>query len=265
MLKHWHVAIVVLGLAGVGSAQEVGKQQASGGAEKKQEGGKGGELTDAKEILKKADEATKKVKMVRYQAEAMGTGASESQMPKAKGTAVMGGEKSEQGLGKFRFEVKGVPPGSKDEVEVTAGSDADKFWVMDAKNKTVHEDIDPAVMGRMGGIATSIAMREFVHPNPFGDEINGDKQELRGTRDIRGEKCYEIFVQYKGGQGAATWWFSVKDFLPRRVDREFPRGGGAKVTLTVELGELTVDPTFTTDPFKVVVPDGYKKTDEPAP
>lgn len=262
MLKHCLIAMVVLGLATATVAQTAGQAGAAG---KREDGAKAGDMTDAKEILKKADEATKKVKLVRYKAEATGTGASESRMPKAKGTAIMGGDKSEQGMGKFRFEVKGMAPGSKDEVETTVGSDGDKFWVIDVKNKTVHEDIDPAVLGRQGNIASSIAMREFVHPNPFGDEINGDKQELKGTKDIHGEKCYEILVQYKGGQGAATWYFSGKDFLPRRVDREFPAGGGGKVTLTVELSELTLDPAFTTDPFKVVVPEGYKKTDEPAP
>src|SRR5688500_17978098 len=51
--------------------------------------GLGAELTDAKEVLKKADEAARKVESVSYTAKARSTGWLESRAPSAEGSAVL--------------------------------------------------------------------------------------------------------------------------------------------------------------------------------
>ena len=43
--------------------------------------------------------------------------------------------------------------------------------------------------------------------------------ELKGSKKISGEDCYEIHVVYASENAPeATWYFSKKDFLPRRVE-----------------------------------------------
>ena len=77
--------------------------------------------------------------------------------------------------------------------------------------------------------------------------------------------CWQIQVVYRPNL-EAVWFFSKKDYLPRRVERinTNPSGErGAAPQLTV--AELKLDPKFKDDPYKLVVPEGYEKTDEFAP
>ena len=85
----------------------------------------------------------------------------------------------------------------------------------------------------------------------------------KGITKIGDEECYEINVVYARSQGEATWFFSKKDFLPRRVDRVVTRqAGGEKATTQLIVTDLVVNPKFPDDPFKLVVPEGYAKTDK---
>ena len=74
-----------------------------------------------------------------------------------------------------------------------------------------------------------------------------------------------MLVKFKGGN-EADWYFSKKDSLPRRVDRYQPsESGGERTALILTLSQVTPNPSFVQDPFKVVVPEGFKKTDDFAP
>lgn len=230
-----------------------------------QDTGKGkGELTDAVEILKKADEATKAVKTIKYEATAKGLGASESRAGVVEGTVVLVGWTG-GGPEKWFYDVKMSQPGSTDTRQAQAGSDGDTFFLVDVREKKAYEDIDPAVLGTLGGVMRrGITMAEFVHPTPFSDEINGEKHELKGVTDVAGEKCYEIVVKYAGTPQEAHWFFSTTDLLPRRVDRWFePRAerGGAQLIIT----KLWVDPKLEERQFKLVLPEGFEKIDDFAP
>ncbi len=225
---------------------------------------KSGDLTDPVEILKKADAACKALNSVQYTATVQGSGAAESRMGKSTGTVVLKGRTS-SGAAQYRYEAKLEEPGSSDVNDITVGSDGKTYFLIDAKAKKVYEDIDPAVVGTAGRRARGLNMGEYLHPEPFSDEINGKKQDLKGTTKVGDEDCYEVNVEYSQAGLEATWFFSKKDFLPRRVDRRFqaPTGekGGTQLTVT----KLTVDPKLDKDPFKLVVPEGFTKIDDFAP
>lgn len=222
----------------------------------------GEELKDAKEILIKVDEATKKLQAVRYSASSKGTGGLESRAPAIEGTVVLVGKSEDGGPKKFRVEAKGKRPESSETVEFTAGADGATFFVVDPKNKTVYEDIDRGVLGSFGRMAQALVVLEFCHPKPFSDEIEADTQELLPDKKIGSEDCYQVRVVYKGGQGESIWCFSKKDFLPRGRERVSKTPEGRFV---YELTALTADPKVPDDAFKASVPEGFKKTDEYAP
>ena len=72
-------------------------------------------------------------------------------------------------------------------------------------------------------------MAEYIHPRPFSDEINAEKAVMKGTTKVGDEECYQIHVVYRNARGAeAMWYFSKKDFLPRRVDRIRPGQDGGQ-------------------------------------
>jgi len=225
---------------------------------------KPGDLTDAVEILKKADAACKAVDFIQYTANVKGEGAAEKFVPKASGTAVLK-DWGKNGPAQYRFEAKIEKPGSSDVAEVTVGSDGKTYFLIDAKEKKVYEDVDPTVVGTAGRGAGMLTMAEFVHPEPFSDEIKGFKQELKDSAKIGDEDCYQVHVTYTDGGQEAAWYFSKKDFLPRRVDRfrKMPTGETGSTSLVVT--KLTVDPKIDKDPFKLVVPEGFTKIDDFAP
>ncbi len=226
---------------------------------------KSADLTEPVEILKKADAACKAVEFIQFTASVEGSGAAESRVGKASGTVTLKGRKSGGGPEQGRYEAKLQSPGSSDVTEVTVGSDGKTYFLIDAKAKKVYEDIDPAVVGTAGRNVRALTMGEYFHPEPYSDEINGKKQELKGTTKVGDEDCYEVNVEYSQPGVEATWFFSKKDFLPRRVDRRFQTPTGEKGGTQLIVTKLTLNPKIDKDPFKLVVPEGFTKIDDFAP
>ncbi len=227
--------------------------------------GNTGALTDPTEILKKADDASKAVKFVKYTAEFKATGGDASRTPSVEGTVVLNGLKNGRPE-KWHYDLKARLPGSEETRHVVAGTNGDEYFVLDSEKKIAYVDIDPAVLGSAGRYVQSATMLEYVHETPFTDEINGEKKELKGTTKIGDEECYEIYVKYAGQGQEANWFFSKKDFLPRRVDRKFAAREGAEPNVRqLTVTSLTVDPKFDNDPFKFELPEGYTKSDDFAP
>ena len=219
----------------------------------------------AVEILKKVDAATKAVKLVSYHASLQTTEWLASRVPAVEGKVIIAGECPDARPERFRYEYKFTLQESDETKEVTTGSDGDIIFLIDPSVKTVYADIDPAVVGSDGRVGQFLAMVEYCHSTPFKDEIGAERLSLKGTTMIGGEECHEIHVVYAVGRQEATWFFSTKDFLPRRVDRIRTNREGEKASSQLTLSDVVVDPKFKTDPFKLVVPDGFTKTDEFAP
>lgn len=215
------------------------------------------------EILRKADAATKAVQAVSYDVTVKGTGALERIVPEVTGKVVLSGRTGD-GINRFLIEIEGKTADGRS-VEGTVGYDGNEFFKLDPRTRTAYVDIDDYVLGGARRLVALLALREFVHPTPFSEEINGDRRELKGVKKVGDEECYEIRVVYAGGRHEATWYFSKQDFLPRRVDRvrQIPTGGSGVIVVT--LTSLKVNPILDASTFKAQIPDGWTKTDEPTP
>jgi outer membrane protein assembly factor BamB len=225
----------------------------------------GGELTDPVEILKRVDAAAEAVTTVKYNVVLEGTGPAKAQVGSLKAAVVAAG--FADGLPeRFIVEAEALTPGSTQPVRVTGGSDGDIYFVIDHQNKKAHVDLELRVMGSFARPILNGVMREFHVPTPFGDEINAKKQELRGSKQIGGEECYEVHVVYAGERAAeSTWYFSKKDFLPRARHYWFTTSSGEKGGALVTLTDVIVDPQLPPDAFKLKLPPAYTQTDEFAP
>ncbi len=260
MIRNFSLTAFCLLLTSVTFAQDSGTKKDEGDKAAKSESGATDEAT---EILKKADEACKAVKSVKYTASGLGTGINEARVPKTEGTVILSGYKNGRPE-KFRYEVKAQRAGSAETIAATIGSDGNEYYAIDPAKKVAYVDIDPAVLGGFQRIGTTVTMVEFVHEAPFSDEINAEKKELKGSTKVGDEDCFEVYVKYSNQGQEANWFFSKKDYLPRRVDRKFTRGeevGGTQIIVT----SLTVDPKSDKDPLKFELPDGYTKSDDFAP
>lgn len=222
---------------------------------------------DPVEILKKADAATKAVQNVGYKATLSATGPAAARSPSGHGSVLLSQPENPDGaLGKYKIEARMQMPNSSEVREITIGGDGEDFFLIDSANKIAYQDMDPAVIGRAGQMALALVMREYSHPTPFSDEINADKAELEAITKIGDVDCYQIRVIYAGGRGEAVWYFSTKDFLPRRLDRIFKQPGNDEGSSTqLVLTELTVDPKLAGDAFKLALPEGFTLSDDFAP
>jgi hypothetical protein len=226
---------------------------------------KTGDMTDPVAILKKVDAAARAVKAVKYDVVTATTGALVGRAATAEAAYIVTGFLN-NGPEKFFCDAKVKVPSASEPVRLTGGTDNNMFFVIDHRNKKAYEDIDPAVMGAAAGVFRQIGMIEFIHPTPFSDEINGKSQELKGTEKIEGEECYVVHVVYQAPQAPqATWYFSKKDFLPRRRVDEWALPTGEKGTMTRTVKNLVVDPKLDENTFKLKLPEGYTKTDDFAP
>jgi len=226
-------------------------------------GKKDGELTDAKAVLLRVSEALKNTPMVSYRAEYKVTGWATAFVPNMEGLIIIG-QLSEHKIQRYHCELKVQIEGSSEVREFTAGSDGENFYVIDPKTKTAHEDIDPGVLGANGWAISQIMIPEFGAPDALEKLLKSAKLEIKGEKKIGEEDCVELRIQADDPQDA-VWTVSKKDFLPRRITAVFKNGEGVESSTALDLSDFKMNPMFVKSPFKLVVPEGYKKTDDFAP
>ncbi|MEE8170511.1 MAG: TlpA disulfide reductase family protein [Phycisphaerae bacterium] len=211
------------------------------------------EDVDLAKLLKQVDEATKAVHAVTYHAEFFGEGEAKDMVPRLSGT-VCGKAGPTERENKLRFEGTVHEPKSDDAREFFMATDGKTIYAIDKAKKSFRYGPMSAARDVSGGVqATALFMREFFHPTPFSDEINGDS-EHEGTKKIGDVECDVVFVRYSGQDAKARWYFGREDHLPRRVDRI--RGDGA---LVLEVTKLDSSPGLSQSTFRLEAPPGYEE------
>ena len=226
---------------------------------------------DAIEILEKVDKATKAVRAVEYTGRLEGKAAAESRTLLVEGTVLLSGwvETSKEPLRgvpkRYRCDIATTDPHSGKTRRLTIGADGESFYLIDHDARKVFTGPTPDVLGSISRPAVALWLREFIHPEPFSDEINGDDQMLTGSKRIGDEDCHEIHIIYENAIGEAFWWFSKRDFLPRGVQRVMNTPAGERAIQQWQITNLVADPKLGEDAFKLVIPDGYEKAKGNAP
>lgn len=216
------------------------------------------EMSEAMMILTKVDEACKAVQAIRYEVKTMGTGSMADRAARVEATYLLSGW-GERGPEKYRIELK-EHIGTRLTCHGIAAFDGKTYSFVDHRNRTAAEGDGDKVLGGARRKLGGGLMMEYLAPEPFRDELNGKSQELRGSKDIGGEDCFEIHVVYNTpDSNEATWYFSKKDYLPRgRIDHV--KQGNATGTVEKMVTNLVANPEITNDSFSMTVPDGYGVT-----
>lgn len=215
---------------------------------------------DPKAIVQKSAEAISKLKVVSYDLEYKVSGFFEMWAPNLTGPVVMGKESPDHAK-RFFCKLKFQKPGSSDATEVTAGADGTTYYLIDDKTKTVHADIDSQVLGKNGDTISMTLIREFGMAKPFEDALkSGDMKYVREVK-VDGHDCRVISFRSSAATPELEWYFSKEDSLLRGT-RFAMKNQGSEGAGEAILHNLKVDPKLDKDPFALVVPSGYKKTDE---
>ncbi len=218
---------------------------------------------DAIAVLKKTEAALKNVKTASYTAGFRGTNWVASRVPNVEGIATIG-TRNQWDIDPFSCEVKITEKDSEGTLSFTAGSNGDTYFLIDSKAKTVYEDMDPLVLGTHSRNIQRVLAREFAMPNPFADAYKAGTVQMKDTAEINGEPCYVVYTEGKEPP-AMTYYIAKKDYLLRRIVRTYKNGEGETGTTELTISHLKVNPSFVRDPFAVIVPKGFKKTDDFAP
>jgi hypothetical protein len=218
---------------------------------------------DAKAIVKRAADALARVQIASYQLDYKTTGWMSAFFPNYRGPVMVGKDTANKAQ-RFKCTITVEPSNSSEVREVTAGADGDVFFIIDTKTRTVHADIDPGVLGKDMWVVQFSVLREFALSNPFEDALKSGEFRLEEARRVDGEDCFAVWIK-PSTDPPATWYFAKKDFLPRRVSYAAKNEKGEESVSEMTLGRLVIIPQPDKDPFAIVVPEGYKKTDDFAP
>lgn len=232
----------------------------------------GADEPDPREILKKADAATKAVKAVSYDAEYYGIGDLATRFGRIQGSVqarandrgfwgqLFGG--ASRG---YAMHIKGVRTALDSETAFPfdVATDGKQIASIEEKKKLFIKGQLPGASSLLQP-AQKLFMIEYLHPTPFNDEVTGKVAKYEGTKEIGGVRCDVIFVVYRN-DSESRWYFGRDDSLPRRVDRISTRRDveGAGV---LSISNLDVNPDFDAYTFLPKCPQGYEQRgyDEPA-
>ena len=218
---------------------------------------------DPREILKRAADEMKKVQCVSYTAEYDSTTWLKAFVSKVSGTVILGQEK-EYELVEFYCDVTLRPNKSEEESRFQAGSNGDTFFLIDPKTKTMYQDMDQAVLGSHSREIQRVVLRDFSSPEPLKELLESETVESRGTQTVDDQLCHKVYIKTDDGR-ERIWSFSVRDFLPRHVERLWKNRKDELGSTLLTLTNLKVNPKLDGRPFNPAVPPGYTKTDDFAP
>ena len=219
---------------------------------------------DVDEILKNADEATKALNEVSYEAEFHAEGAIAERMPQVRGKAMakeakkgLIGSMLGGGANLMHFKGKYKAPGMDEETEFDSACDGKSVYAVDFAQKVLTHGKFPEAQ-RILFPGMRLFMQEYVHATPFSDEINAQSAKHEGVKKVGDVDCDVIYVNYSEGV-QARWFFSKEDHLPRRVERivinEEGEEEGALITV---VKNLNTKPGLSDADFRLEAPEGFK-------
>jgi outer membrane lipoprotein-sorting protein len=220
--------------------------------------------TRATDILEAADAATRRIKSIKYTLHVQRVDVPDNQASKMSGTVIMSGWK-DGAPAKFRYEVVTRPGGGTETAKVIVGYDGAQYWALNMRDKKAFAGETMESIGIYQLLVQFFPVTEFVFPSPFGDELNAPKKEYLGPDKVGGEQCQKVYVAYQNPRQKATWYFSTKDHLPRRVDRMITDPDGATLTRSSVITDLVVDPELPDDVFTLVIPSEFVKLNGAVP
>lgn len=205
------------------------------------------------DVLRAADEATRRMRSVRYDAVLEGTGARAIRVPVTTGSVTL--VRTDERIPDVR--VEGVQYAVR---ELQGEETAFLGVIKEGIARRIDHERRILIRGGSGlrslDAGFNLIPREFNHPAPFEDEMNAGNATLEGRAFVHDALCDVVLVQYDFG-ARARWYFGAEDHLLRRVERIRPvdeEYGAIVLTLMNVETDIEVSP----ETFEVAVPDGYQ-------
>jgi len=214
---------------------------------------------DVTKIVQQADEATRKCESVTYDFRLMALEGALKPIPTVTGQvkAIMGEDMETSPYWVVVDNPNTDGPTGSNPITAMA-CDATNAYLMDYQQKTLLWAPMDGDGANLMNAPRRYMMIEYVHPEPFADELKGDSLKLEGTKKIGEVECDVVHVVYAMGQGEAVWYFGQADHLPRRVDRT-----GSEFAL--ELTNVNAKVKLKAEQLALKAPEGFATTEYKAP
>lgn len=213
-------------------------------------------MDDAREIMTKANDVVRSLRTVSYDVEAYVGSPQDPQALKVVGSvSIWCGDR--QSAGKYRVDVEIHAKNVAVDGKLTVASNGELLFALHHTEKTFQQARSTAEMPMITQFTAPAILPEFLHPRPFGDELNGSI-ELVGSEDIAGEACYKILVRYERGGETAVWWIGKSDLVPRRAEKSVGSESNILKQVTT-LSKLRANVDLNDELFVLSPPEGYTR------
>lgn len=222
---------------------------------------------DAKTLLTQSAEAIRNVKGISYKSKLYGLGALKPIMD-GEGDVKQIRPTTENKVSAIW--VKGsVAEIGKGKTSVLVMTNGRTIRWQDDPSNTVYERpaYDRNDAARVLGLGSQVVLAEFKDPAPMNKELGAPELKITGDESIHGENCKVVVASWDSGMRSTTYWISVNDKLPRKV--ELSHGGNnpdpeKRLAKGTEVWDLKLLPTLTDTQLTIPVPSGYKEDKQEA-
>lgn len=242
--------------------------------------GIGADTRDARQVIRSAAQAVRKIRNVSYKASYQGTGAFSTHTQTVTGDVAM--ERLNPGNPfKAKFAARGefIQTGSDDLQNFHTTFDGVIISRLRPKERALMQkklqDNDPAerslgfVTSFFGGGPYQSIMFEWIADEPLTAQSQAAIADYEGRTIVDNVLCHVVYVEYtrQARPVRERWYFGIKDDLPRKFEELAVDAKERHGAYVLTLSGLRVNNTFDNSMFKIAVPNGYavKSYEPPTP
>lgn len=136
-------------------------------------------------------------------------------------------------------------------------------WLDAAKNTLFERPMADSQASEEVGSSKIISVPEMTGADNFDSFLQFPKVTIEGQEKVNGEICDKV-VAYPSPDRFITWYISVADRLPRRLEQGTGEGEN-RIALITDISDLKVGEKFTAKDFELALPVGYAKDSQMPP
>lgn len=217
---------------------------------------------DATGVLKDAAKAVQELKSITYKSHLYGKGPLEKLID-GNGTLKMVRQGTDPKHCPIWVEGDVLEPG-KGKVQFLVSTDGKSIWWEDAPANVLnkHPFIERTDAAGNLNRGQQVAILELAEPSPFSRELKAEKLAITGAEKVHGEMCKVVTASWANPDRTSTWYISVADNLPRKLEQAV--GGAANgLVKGTEIWDVKTDANLKAEDMAIALKKGYKLVEPP--
>jgi peroxiredoxin len=218
---------------------------------------------DAATTLKDSAKAIQELKGVTYKSHLYGKGPLEKLID-GNGTVKVVRQGGDPKHNPVWVEGDMLEPG-KGKVQFVVSTDGSTIWWEDAPSNKLFKRpfMDRTDAWSNLNRAQQVVIMEMADAAPYSRELKAEKLEVTGTEKVRGEACKIVTASWANPDRTSTWYISVADNLPRKLEQSV--GGAGGLIKGTEIWEVKPQPSLKASDLAQTLKKGWVLDEQAAP